>query len=80
MSGYTAADLTTAQIVACREEAEVGGIANIRLWCELALAPHEWAHADGSSLIAPTGAVTTRTAARQFLADMINASRAGWPE
>jgi hypothetical protein len=80
VSGYTAAGLTTAQISALREEAVVGGLSHIRIWCELALAQHEWAHADGSSLIAPTGAVTTRTAARQFLADMINASRAGWPE
>ena len=46
------------------------------LVCDLALAPHRAANADGSPLIGPDGQEWTRTQARAACADVINETRA----
>jgi len=71
----TAETITTAQIKALRAEAEAAGDrAQVDL-CDLALAAHETADAQGGDLIGPDGAIWTRTEAREACADAINAGQ-----
>ena len=58
-----------------RAEAEAAGDrAQVDL-CDLALAAHETADAQGGDLIGPDGAIWTRTEAREACADAINAGQ-----
>jgi hypothetical protein len=69
----TAETITTAQIKALRAEAEAAGDrAQVDL-CDLALAAHETADAQGGDLIGPDGAIWTRTEAREACAGALNA-------
>lgn len=71
----TAETIATAQIKALRAEAEAAGDrAQVDL-CDLALAAHETADAQGGDLIGPDGAIWTRTEAREACADAINAGQ-----
>ena len=71
----TAETITTAQIKALRAEAEAAGDrAQVDL-CDLALAAHETADAQGGDLIGPDGAIWTRTEAREACADAIHAGQ-----
>ena len=72
----TADTITATEIRALRHEAEEHSDHDQVLVCDLALAPHRAANADGSPLIGPDGQVWTRTQARAACADVINETRA----
>lgn len=71
----TADTITTEQIKALREEAlAAGDRAQVDL-CDVALAAHETADAEGGELRGPDGEIWTRTEAREACADAINAGQ-----
>lgn len=71
----TAETITTPQIRALRNEADVADDLYTVHLCGLALAAHETAHDDGQNLVGPDGEIWTRTEAREVLAGCINAAR-----
>ena len=67
--------VTDEQIKALREEAlAAGDRAQVDL-CDVALAAHETADAEGGELRGPDGEIWTRTEAREACADAINAGQ-----
>lgn len=76
LSASTTTAVTTSQITALRGEAYEHGDHDMALICELALAPHETANADGADLIGPDGKVWTRSQAREACAEVIAEAQA----